>query len=386
MESLLLEWTGAVLRWLHVLAALAWIGASIYLISWENKFNRDHQLGRHVEGEFWTIQGGDFYFVQKVRGSPEPLPAQLHWFKYEAYLTWITGFLMLLVHYYIRPESMLSAGSDLSPAMAVVASLASLVGVWIVYYLYTRTSLARNLRVSALVGVAATIMLALFYTSLFNPRTAFIHVGAAMATLMSANVFFIIIPWHKALLKLLENGESTEAHYGLHPGFLSRHNHYMTLPVLFLMLGAHMSALQQSVANWLTITFIVLAAALFKHVHTAIQRSRPWWPALLCFLLTLGLAIASSAWKASPVEERACEPVAQSDVDQIVAARCVSCHLGGAGNSAGLIRLEVANDLLPHRETVMDLVVHQASMPPANATGMLQRERETIDCWLRGLE
>lgn len=382
MDALLLEWSGIVLRWLHILAALAWIGASIYLISWENKFNRDHQLGDHIEGEFWTIQGGDFYFVQKCRGAPAVLPEQLHWFKYEAYLTWISGFLMLIVHYYLRPETMLPTGSVLSPAMAIAASVTSLIGVWIGYWLYTKTRLARNLRVSAVVGLVATMVLALAYTSLFNPRTAFIHVGAAMATLMSANVFFTIIPWHKTLLGLLERGASITDHYASHPGFLSRHNHYMTLPILFLMLGAHMTALQQSKANWLTITFIVLAAALFKHVHTSVQRKLPWWPPLTAFLVALGLAIASSAWTKD--KSGSCGPGAtEVEIDRIVANRCTSCHQNARESESALVRLDSARALLDYRETVLELVVDQAVMPPANATGVRDSERRMIGCWLR---
>jgi uncharacterized membrane protein len=387
--DLLTEWIGLLLRWVHVIAALAWIGASFYLISWENKFNRSKGLREGVEGDFWTIQGGDFYFVEKIRGAPERLPETLHWFKYEAYLTWLSGFALTCVLYYSSAGIMLLDGASplQSPGQAVSVSVASLGGTWLAYALYCRTQWARNLRVSALVGILLTAALAAFYGYFFNGRAALIHLGAALGTIMSANVFFSIIPWHRRLIAAIESGRPLEGIYRDHPGFRSRHNHYLTLPVLFLMLCVHAPVRLDGAYAWLAITLLVSAMGLFKYFHTCLQRRVPAMPYLLAGLLIFGTGAGVAALDTtSPL---VCDfPIDDARASDIIDRRCSACHDSGAGRVAGLDgniipAWDSPEVLVRFREQILDQVMVRRTMPPANTTAMTEQERNTLACWLQ---
>lgn len=381
LESLLYEWISLFLRWAHVIAALAWIGASFYLISWENKFNRVKNLRTGVEGDFWTIQGGDFYFVEKLKGAPAKIPDELHWFKYEAYLTWLSGFTLLTVFYYANASLMLLAPQSplQTSTQAVAASVVSLILVWVLYALFCKTPLARNLRFSAVLGVVCISLLSWLYCYLFNGRAAFLHLGAAMATVMSANVFFSIIPWHKRLLKAIKNTESLDDIYSSHPGFRSRHNHYMTLPVLFLMLAAHAPFASNGPYNWLVASLMVVSAALFKHVHSGIQKKQPWGLYLAAGLVILGAAILVSAME--DTRQRHCgSAVTFSSLAEMIDRRCSACHTGSS-NESGVL-LGTPAQIRAVGEQIITRVVLQKSMPVANASGMLDHERDMLACWL----
>lgn len=381
LESLLYEWISLFLRWAHVIAALAWIGASFYLISWENKFNRVKNLRTGVEGDFWTIQGGDFYFVEKLKGAPVKIPDELHWFKYEAYLTWLSGFALLTIYYYANASQMMLAPQSplQAPTQAIVASISSLVMVWLLYALYCRTPLARNLQFSALFGLVCICLLSWLYCYLFNGRAAFLHLGAAMATVMSANVFFSIIPWHKRLLKAMKDKSPLDGVYASHPGFRSRHNHYMTLPVLFLMLAAHAPFASNGPYNWLIATLLVVSAGLLKHFHSCLQKQQAWGVYLAAGLVVFGFAIVLSA--SEDTRQRHCgAPVAFSSLAEMIDRRCSACHTGGNNESGVLLgtpaQVRAVGDRINAR------VVLQKSMPVANASGMLDHERDMLACWL----
>lgn len=387
-EGLLLEWVGLLFRWLHVVAALMWIGASFYLISWENKFNRQHGLRDGVEGDFWTIQGGDFYFVEKLKSAPRQLPAELHWFKYESYFTWLSGFLLMCVFYYASPSVMLlDRSSPLTGSFsATLSSIGSLVLVWLLYSWYAGTSHARNLRLSALIGLVFVALLSLFYSYLFNGRAAVIHVGAALGTIMSANVFFSIIPWHKRLIRAIEVSKPLDDIYRTHPGFRSRHNHYLTLPVLILMLSAHAPVNFDGRFSWLVVTLLVLAMGLLKHFHTCIQRRQPSFRFLaagvLVFLAVVMVSAADSAGDTDCSSE-----VSRSDVQQILVSRCSSCHnsrpaVTVAGSDTAIPALVTPEELGAFSSQIHTQVVTEKTMPPANITGMTDAERIVFRCWL----
>ena len=376
-----LEWINALLRWLHVLAGLAWVGASFYLISWENKFNRRNNLGKDVEGDFWTIQGGDFYFIQKMKSAPQPLPEPLHWFKYEAYFTWLTGFALMCLLYYTRPESrLLHPDSPISGSLSpVLVSVASLVLVWVLYSLYCRTRWARNLMVSAVIGVLVTAIVAWGYNLVFTGYAAIMHLGAAMGTIMSANVFFSIIPWHKQLIAAARDSKPLEEIYRTHPGFRSRHNHYLTLPVLFLMLAGHAPFDFNSNLNWLVTTLLVLAMGLFKHFHTCIQRKTAAVPFLLAGLLMFSVAVICAT--AGPDEALLCsEEIPTEQVNGLFNTHCSYCHNANAGQGLGW---KDPQELLSVAPEVINRVFQQQSMPPGNFTNMSEEDRLLLACWLK---
>ncbi|MFT5139925.1 MAG: putative membrane protein [Lysobacterales bacterium] len=387
-EALLFEWISVLLRWAHVLVAIAWIGASFYLISWENKFNRLRNLREGVEGDFWTIQGGDFYLVEKLKSAPRQLPAELHWFRYEAYFTWVSGFILMCVFYYSNASIMLlDQSSPLDGSFqAIAASVLSLLVIWLAYALYCNTRLARNLGLSALVGIFVVALLAWFYGLLFNGRAAFLHIGAAMGTIMSANVFFSIIPWHKRLVSAIASSEPLDEIYRSHPGFRSRHNHYMTLPVLFLMLSGHAPVNFDGSLSWLVAALLVTAMGLLKHFHTCIQRKTPAIRYLLAGLIVLTSAILISSSDARTVF-RCEEKLQQEQVEKIIASRCESCHNSNSGTRASVDSQNVPvwsnpNELLALRTQARNLVLINKTMPPANVTGMTEHERGIFACWL----
>lgn len=385
MDPSVMEWVGIILRWGHVIVSMVWVGTSFYLLTWENKFNRSTGLREDVAGNFWTIQGGDFYYVEKIKNAPERVPEPLHWFKYEAYFTWLSGFLLMCVFYYAQAPLMLVApGYPVQSAwQAVALSCGSLAAAFMVYSLYSTTRMARNLSLSAVAGLIYVALLATFYLHLLPVRAAVLHVGVALGTVMSANVYFFIIPWHKKLVHAIEHKQPTGDIYLAHPGFRSRHNHYLTLPVLFLMLGSHAPGIFDGRLGWLVASLAVLAAGLFKHWHTCIQRKHSAARYLLAGLTVFGLAAVVSG--VGPAMTIHCgTEVSRESVLQIVRDRCLSCHQTSVVGPAGpvVISLGSTSDLLSHDQQIMERVVNEKTMPPANASGMLDHERHLIGCWL----
>jgi uncharacterized membrane protein len=389
MDAQIIEWLSLLFRWAHVVVALAWIGASFYLISWENKFNRTKDLKEGVEGDFWTIQGGDFYFIEKLKGAPTKVPEALHWFKYEAYLTWVSGFMLMCLIYYVNASVMLldRASPLRTPYQAVAASMLSLTAVWLIYAFFSRTRAAKNLRLSAVIGILAVAGMALFYNYLFNSRAALIHLGAAMGTIMSANVFFVIIPWHRKYLDAIRTMQPLDAIHDSHPGFRSRHNHYLTLPVIFLMLMSHSPMMYSADQLWLVATLIVATGGFFKHFHTCIQKKHPSILHLVIGITLFAAAILMS--QASPQRELSCaQTIPFSEVRNIVSNRCNACHDGQesvetAPGFPSRISLETPDQLWQLQERISTRVVIEKTMPPTNATGMPDSEREILGCWLQ---
>lgn len=383
-----LQWFTLLVHWFHVIIGVMWIGASFYLISWENKFNRTVGLRDGVDGNFWTIQGGDFYYVEKLKHAPAKLPDELHWFKYEAYLTWISGFLLLCIVFYIDARAMMlnEYHADLSPAAAIAISAGSLLFCWLAYYAYAKTPLARNFPLSAVLGLIAVAALSYFFSQMFNPRAAFIHVGAVLGTIMSGNVFFLIIPWHKKLIKAISNKEPLEELYALRPGYLSRHNHYMTLPVFLIMLGGHFPVVFNQQHSWAIVTAVALSAGLIKHFHNLVQRNQSGAIYLLASLAVFGGAVFASIRPAT--EEAVCErAVSQAQAYQIVATHCLACHSSAPTHPSwkkapnGVV-FDTMDQLLSRKDRVLDRVFVTRTMPLANQTHMNYGERNALRCWI----
>ena len=235
------DWILLLVRWLHIVTAIAWIGTSFYFI-WLDKSLRQRQgLGPGIIGDSWSVHGGGFYQVQKYAVAPAELPPELHWFKYEAYFTWLSGFALLAIMYYWGAESFLIDPERFAfrPLAAIASSVAFLAGGWLAYDLLCRSPLGRH-TVSLATGVFVLIVFSAWaLTQLFSDRAAFLHVGAIIATIMSANVFFIIIPNQKKVIAALTAGQQPDAQLGQQAGQRSLHNNYLTLPVVLLMISAH---------------------------------------------------------------------------------------------------------------------------------------------------
>ena len=369
------------LRFLHVVAGIAWIGASFYFIRLDlglraPESREDERRG--VAGEYWGVHGGGFYHSQKYRVAPPRLPEHLHWFKWEAYTTWLSGFALLVVLYYLDAEARLVDRSvaSLEPWQAVVLSVAGLAVAWLAYDAMCR--LVRSEVVLAL-GVAALVVLSAWSAGeLFAARAAFLQVGAMLGTIMAANVFFTIIPAHWELVRAKRAGREPDPAPGVAAKRRSVHNNYLTLPVVFTMLAGHFPIVFGRDRAWLVLLAVMGLSAYLRHFFNAWHVGRREWaiPAVV------GVAVVLLAVGLAPEDDRGAEGPAPSDdaMLAVVEQRCATCH-AGASAPAG-VRLESVADVRAHAAAVERMAVDTRAMPPGNVTGMTNEERDLLAAWL----
>ena len=392
MEIAWQDWAGLFIRWLHLATGIAWIGTSFYFIWLDQSLRRRQQLTTGVDGESWIVHGGGFYHVQKYMVAPEQLPEELHWFKYEAYFTWLSGFALMAVMYYFGAETFLidRDRADISVPIAVMVSLAFLAGGWLVYDLLCRSTVGRHTGPLALAVFVLIVLVSWGLSQLFSDRATFLHVGSVIGTIMSANVFFIIIPNQKKVVADLKAGRQPAAELGQQAKQRSLHNNYLTLPVLLLMVSAHYPLLfaGQATWGWLVIALVLLIGGVVRHFfntwHTDARGSALLWQWPLAVLLGVVLAIFLSTRQAMPLTESVSDERALA----IIQMHCVACHAatpthrGFKSPPAGLI-LDVRETVILAAERVMAQAVLSKAMPLGNATGMTDTERAELGTWLR---
>jgi uncharacterized membrane protein len=393
METYLLDWANLLLRWLHVIAAIAWIGSSFYFVFLDSSLTppEDEHLRREgVLGELWAVHGGGFYHPVKYKGAPPRLPERLHWFYWESYTTWLSGFALLLVSYLWSPQvylidpNVMAWGSN---AAAVATALAFLVVFWLLYDAICRT-LGQTRNGDAKVGAAVAVLVAVAAyaaTHLFAGRAAFLLVGAMLATAMSANVFFWIIPGQRVMVADMKAGRPVDPIHGIRGKQRSVHNTYFTLPVLFAMLSNHYSFTYAHPHNWLVLIGMMFAGAAIRQFFVLrhgykLGRNRHPWPYAAVGVAALAELVA---WmKPAPVAPLAVpETVGYAQVREVIEARCVLCH--GPQLQSKNVRLDTPQDLKQHAQTVYQQVVVQRLMPLNNATGLTEEERALFDRWFR---
>jgi uncharacterized membrane protein len=373
----------ALLRTLHVVAGIAWIGASFYFIRLDlglraPKDPADEQRG--VGGEFWGVHGGGFYHSQKYKVAPPVLPEHLHWFKWEAYTTWISGFALLVVLYYFHSDVRLidPQVADLTTGQAIAASVGGLAAGWVVYDGLCRV--VRNDRVLALCVSALVVGAAFAYGQIFAARASFLQVGATIGTIMVANVFFTIIPAHRELVDAKRAGREPDPAPGIEAKRRSVHNNYLTLPVVFTMLAGHFAFTWSHSHAWVVLVAIMALTAFLRHFFNLWHvGKRAWWIPAVTALGVIGLVV----WLEP--EERAPSPggaaaVSFERVQQIVTQRCVPCHQG-ASAPAG-VRFETADEIRSRLEDIKRMAVDSRAMPPGNATQMTEEEREALATYI----
>lgn len=390
METYLLDWANLLLRWLHVIVAIAWIGSSFYFVFLDSSLTppRDEALRREgATGELWAVHGGGFYHPVKYAVSPPKLPDHLHWFYWESYSTWLSGFALFLVSYLWSPSVYLIDPRvfDWSPAAAIATAIAFLVVFWLAYDAICRTlGQSKNGDTKVGIGVALLVVAAaLLATELFAGRAAFLLVGAILATAMSANVFFWIIPGQRKVVAALAAGQPVDPVHGQRGKQRSVHNTYFTLPVLFAMLSNHYSFTYAHPHNgWILVGMMAAGAAIrqffvMRHGFKLGRNRHPWPFALAGVLVLIGLI----AWmRPEPVAPAAAPPSAGlADVQAVMAQRCVMCH-GEALQSKG-VRLDTPAELQRHAQAVYQQVVVTRQMPMNNATGITEAERALIGQW-----
>jgi len=391
MDGYLLDWVNLLLRWTHVIVGIAWIGASFYFVflDFSLKPPTDPALkAKGVDGELWAVHGGGFYNPQKYLVAPKSLPDHLHWFYWESYWTWMSGFALFVVLYLFNASSFLVDRNvyDWSAGAAVAGALGFLVLFWFVYDFICR-SLLQRAHGDMLVGVlvfAFVIAASWVACHLFAGRAAFLMVGAMMATAMSANVFFWIIPGQRKVIAQMKAGQAVDPIYGQRAKQRSVHNTYFTLPVLISMLSNHYGWLYQAKNNWLVLVLIMLAGALIRHSfvarHKALVAGKrvPWEYAAVGTLIVVGLVV----WLAPaprPVSAAAPTAVSLAQVKTVIDQRCALCH--NAQVQQKNVALHTPELIKQHAQNVYQQSVVLKLMPMNNATQITDDERDLIKRW-----
>jgi uncharacterized membrane protein len=391
MEAYLLDWISLLLRWTHVIVAIAWIGASFYFIWLDNSLQppvRAEDAARGVGGELWAIHGGGIYHAQKYRLAPEVMPATLHWFKWEAYWTWMSGFSLLTLLYYVNAEAYLidPAVMALSKWQAISIGVGALLAGIAIYEGLCRSPLGRNETALAVVlGVLLTAA-AWGLAHVFSGRGAFIHFGALLATIMAGNVANVIIPGQRALVRAIEAGRAPDPANAIRAKQRSVHNTYFTLPAIFTMISGHYAGIHGHRLAWIALVLIVVAGALIR-VWFVQRHKGGASPAVLVVGL---LAIAGAAFLVAPnsTPQQSSRQVSFSQVQQVIVQRCVSCHAekpvqpGFAAAPKGVM-FETREQIIRHAADIYRQSVSTRVMPLGNLTAMTDDERAQIDTWFR---
>ena len=388
MEAYLVDWLNLLARWVHFITGVAWIGASFYFIWLDNHLETPgsaEDVDKGVGGEVWSVHGGGFYHAQKYKVAPQVIPETLHWFKWEAYSTWLSGmFLLALVYWYGAQVYLIDpSAAELTPLMAVAIAAGVIAGGWIVYDLLCKTKLGENERLFAAVLFGLVAVLAWGLCQLFSGRGAYIHFGAVLGTIMVANVFFVIIPGQRRMVEAAKRGEVPDPRDGLRAKQRSVHNTYFTLPVLFVMTSNHYAMTYSHEYNWAILIAISLAGALIRIYFVARHSGKASpIPLIIAGVLLAGVAalIVPRASAASG------EAVAFDDVRAVVAHRCMTCHSAVPTHPAfpaapGGVILDTDAQIVAEAQRIHQQTVITRVMPIGNLTNISEEERDIIDRW-----
>ena len=378
------DWGNLLFRWLHVVAAIAWIGSSFYFIALDNHLRPpadERDAARGIGGESWEIHGGGFYRIEKFRVAPDELPEPLHWFKWEAYTTWLSGFALLVVVFYVRAGTYLVDPDvrDLSSGEAVALSIAGLALSWVVYDGLCRVLGDRPLVLALCVFVFVAVS-AWGASELFAGRAAYVQVGAMIGTMMVGNVFFVIIPAHWELVRAKEAGREPDPAANARGKLRSVHNNYLTLPVVFAMLSNHFPFTYGHRRGWIVLVVLMATGAWIRHYFNLRHGGRNLWiiPA------TAGIAIVAVAFAIQPrgtvSQASSGASPSFSEVRAIVERRCVKCHSGASAPQG--VRLETRAQIEARAAQIEQQAVVTKAMPLGNATRMTQKERDTLARWI----
>ena len=394
MEAYLLDWVALLVRWLHFIAGVAWIGASFYFVMLDSSLNapaREQDKERGVTGELWAVHGGGVYQSQKFLLGPvgEPLAQDLHWSKWEAYTTWLSGMGLLAIIYWFGAGTYLidQQVMALAPATAVAISIGFLVGGWFVYNGLCRVLKGQdNLLAGVILVLICLSSWALF--QLFSTRAAYLHVGAMMGSIMAANVFFHIIPGQKKVVAQMRAGETPDAEPGIVGKQRSVHNTYFTLPVLFIMISNHYPMTYSHPQGWLVLIFVMLAGVLIRQ-YFVLRHSHKASPLLPVVAVILLLAMV---WYLRPVTstDTAAGEVSDAQIAEIVNSRCIACH-AGKPTQPGFVEAPLgivleSRDQIEVRAERIAFTVQTRYMPIGNLTGMTDAERATVASWYAQLQ
>jgi uncharacterized membrane protein len=390
-QSILTEWASLILRWLHVVAGIAWIGSSFYFIHLDLSLKPSRDLPDGVYGEAWQVHGGGFYRIMKYLVAPAKMPNELTWFKWEAYTTWLSGFALMVVVYYLDAELFLVDKSilNLTPLQAGLFSFGSLLLAWLLYEGACRSGLAKHELAFAFGGYLFLVGLTYAFTHVLSGRGAFNQIGALVGTIMVANVFAVIIPNQKKIVAALLAGRSPDPALGLTSKQRSVHNNYLTLPVLVLMISNHYPLLFATRYNWLIVAIVLALGPIIRHFFNErhADRKSPWWVWGVAAAGMIAIGLLSAA---GPRDIKTGALSAQptfADIQEIVLSRCSMCHSvepvwATIATAPKAILLDDAEHIRRYARLIGRNAAWSSAMPPGNVTEMTGEERAQIAAWL----
>jgi uncharacterized membrane protein len=388
--AVLTEWLSLIFRWLHVVAAVAWIGSSFYFIALDLSLRPREGLPDGVMGEAWQVHGGGFYRIMKYLVAPSELPDELTWFKWEAYTTWLSGFVLMIVVYYLNADLFLVDKSvlDLTPLQAGLFSLGSLALAWLLYEAACRTGLAQHELPFALGGYVFLVALTYAFTHVLSGRGAFNQIGAIIGTIMVANVFTLIIPNQKKIIAALLAGESPDPKLGKAGKERSVHNNYLTLPVIVLMISNHYPLLFATRYNWLIVAIVLALGPVIRHFFNERHKGRPspWWVwgVAAAGMIAILLLSAAGPRQTSAAAVPAAPTLAQ--VEEIVTSRCSMCHASepvwdGIVTAPKAVLLDTPEHIQRNMRLIARNAAWSSAMPPGNVTEITPEERAVLASW-----
>ena len=401
MEAHFTEWLNLGIRWIHMITGIAWIGASFYFVWLENNLNRSNPR-EGLSGDLWAIHGGGIYHLEKYKLAPPKMPENLHWFKWEAYATWLSGVALMLVVYYLNPSLyLIKPGVELAPAMGIAIGFGSMLAGYVAYHLFCDSPLGKR---PALLGAVLFVLLiaaAYGFNLIFSGRAAYIHVGAIIGTIMVGNVFFTIMPAQRALVKAIEDGTTPDPSLPAKGLLRSRHNNYLTLPVLFIMISNHFPSTYGSQYNWLILAGIAVLAVLVRHYFNTRHDSNKFvWtlPAaalgMICLAFVTSPSMKTAALPESKVAVINYAPVPTeaaagtfAQVNSVIQERCSVCHSLKPSSPmfsappAGFV-LDTPQQIKAQAAKIHAQTVASQIMPLGNITQMTQEERDLIGTWI----
>ncbi|MFL6845768.1 MAG: urate hydroxylase PuuD [Allosphingosinicella sp.] len=374
------EWLNLALRWLHLTAGIAWIGSSFYFVWLDNHLTKPAE--GDASGELWSVHGGGFYHNQKYQVAPAKMPDHLHWFKWEAYFTWLSGFSLLVLIYYVGAQSFLidPAKAALSPPAAIAIGLAALALGWLIYDGLCRSPVGSNNLALGIFWFVCLAFAAKLLDNIFNARAAYLHVGAIVGTAMVANVFLVIIPNQKKVVADLIAGRTPDPALGAAAKQRSLHNNYMTLPVLFIMISHHYPMTYGAQRPWLVLALLGLTGVAVRHVFNLRGRGKATGTMIAVAILLALASVTYVTLEKGGVAPGPAQKLSYADVQPIFATHCAGCH-NVAAPPLG-VKLDSWEHVSAASARIKAMAVDSQAMPLGNPTGMTPAERQKLGAWI----
>jgi uncharacterized membrane protein len=397
LEAHVLEWLNLIVRWAHVVFGIAWIGASFYFIFLENSLNRTENLRDELAGNLWAIHGGGFYYVEKYKTAPSEIPKTLHWFKYEAYFTWLTGMILLTLVYFMNAKVVMVDTSvrNISSLTAILIGIGTMVFGWEIYDRMCKSSLLQKKNLFASIGFLIVIAISFFLSKFLNGRAAFMLVGGLLGTIMAGNVFFCIIPSQKALVAAAKANKPVNPELGKIARLRSLHNNYITLPVIFIMISNHFPTTYGYNFNWAVLAGLTVASVAVRHYINLYEKGQyAVWIIPFAVIVLIGLVMITAPEPLKKSAEVSVKnapknivPVLFSEIQPIMQKRCVACHSANPTDDVQKtapngIMFDTPDQIKKLSDRILIRAVQTKTMPQGNKTGVTLEERELLGKWI----